>query len=75
MVLFMERVNNLEMKEIIYIIVVTIIVSCSGTRNLEDIAIYECARVGEMHIPADTRSAFPVISVHSPVSIQCRWQS
>ena len=28
-----------------------------------------------MHIPADTRSAFPVISVHSPVSIQCRWQS
>ena len=47
MVLFMERVNNLEMKERIYIIVVTIIVSCSGTRNLEDIAIYECARVGE----------------------------
>ena len=30
---------------------------------------------GRMHIPADTRSAFPVISVHSPVSIQCRWQS
>ena len=29
----------------------------------------------KMHIPADTRSAFPVISVHSPVSIQCRWQS
>ena len=28
-----------------------------------------------VHIPADTRSAFPVISVHSPVSIQCRWQS
>ena len=28
-----------------------------------------------LHIPADTRSAFPVISVHSPVSIQCRWQS
>ena len=26
-----------------------------------------------VHIPADTRSAFPVISVHSPVSIQCRW--
>ena len=32
-------------------------------------------RNGYMHIPADTRSAFPVISVHSPVSIQCRWQS
>ena len=28
-----------------------------------------------MHIPADTRSAFPVISVQSPVSIQCCWQS
>ena len=28
-----------------------------------------------LHIPADTRSAFPVISVHSPVSIQYRWQS
>ena len=30
---------------------------------------------GCMHIPADTRSAFPVISVQSPVSIQCCWQS
>lgn len=29
----------------------------------------------KVHIPADTRSAFPVISVHSPVSIQYRWQS
>ena len=28
-----------------------------------------------MHIPADTRSAFPLISVHSPVTIQYRWQS
>ena len=28
-----------------------------------------------LHIPADTRSAFPVISVQSPVSIQCCWQS
>ena len=28
-----------------------------------------------MHIPADTRSAFPVISVQSPVSIQYCWQS
>ncbi|MDC1875587.1 hypothetical protein ABHZ18_18095, partial [Bacteroides uniformis] len=26
-----------------------------------------------LHIPADTRSAFPVISVQSPVSIQCCW--
>ena len=32
-------------------------------------------KVSGMHIPADTRSAFPVISVHSPVSIQYRWQS
>ena len=29
----------------------------------------------KVHIPADTRSAFPVISVQSPVSIQCCWQS
>ena len=28
-----------------------------------------------VHIPADTRSAFPVISVQSPVSIQYCWQS
>ena len=28
-----------------------------------------------LHIPVDTRSAFPVISVQSPVSIQCCWQS
>ena len=31
--------------------------------------------VVSVHIPADTRSAFPVISVQSPVSIQCCWQS
>ena len=35
----------------------------------------EIIRFAEMHIPADTRSAFPVISVQSPVSIQCCWQS
>lgn len=28
-----------------------------------------------VHIPADPRSAFPVISVQFPVSIQYRWQS
>ena len=32
-------------------------------------------RYFKLHIPADTRSAFPVISVQSPVSIQCCWQS
>ena len=32
-------------------------------------------RGASVHIPADTRSAFPVISVQSPVSIQCCWQS
>ena len=42
--------------------------------------IYEPNLIGEespseLHIPADTRSAFPVISVQSPVSIQYRWQS
>ena len=31
--------------------------------------------IDPVHIPADTRSAFPVISVQSPVSIQCCWQS
>ena len=31
--------------------------------------------ISTLHIPADTRSAFPVISVQSPVSIQCCWQS
>jgi len=31
--------------------------------------------ISAVHIPADTRSAFPVISVQSPVSIQCCWQS
>ena len=34
----------------------------------------ECINIS-VHIPADTRSAFPVISVQSPVSIQCCWQS
>ena len=29
----------------------------------------------KLHIPVDTRSAFPMISVQSPVSIQYRWQS
>ena len=32
-------------------------------------------KLAKVHIPADTRSAFPVISVQSPVSIQCCWQS
>lgn len=35
----------------------------------------EITRTRSVHIPADTRSAFPVISVQSPVSIQCCWQS
>ena len=38
-------------------------------------SIFDCMAVGSVHIPADTRSAFPVISVQSPVSIQCCWQS
>lgn len=36
---------------------------------------YSILMYGSVHIPADTRSAFPVISVQSPVSIQCCWQS
>ena len=39
----------------------------------DDIARF--VRSDRVHIPADTRSAFPVISVQSPVSIQCCWQS
>ena len=35
----------------------------------------ECEEWSYVHIPADTRSAFPVISVQSPVSIQYCWQS
>ena len=40
--------------------------------NKEDLKV---AKFVDVHIPADTRSAFPVISVQSPVSIQCCWQS
>lgn len=39
-----------------------------SSRDKQEIELY-------VHIPADTRSAFPVISVQSPVSIQCCWQS
>ena len=39
------------------------------------LSVYDIKRIIRMHIPADTRSAFPVISVQSPVSIQCCWQS
>ncbi|RGV57370.1 hypothetical protein DWW10_04850 [Bacteroides intestinalis] len=35
------------MSKIIYLLAMTIIVSCSSTRILEGIAIYECERVGE----------------------------
>ena len=48
MVLHIERVKNKEMKKIIYTFFATVIVSCSSTRNLEDIAIYESEQVGEM---------------------------
>lgn len=48
-------------------------------RGVDDKVIADIMEVKEeafmMHIPADTRSAFPVISVQSPVSIQCCWQS
>ena len=47
--------------------------------EIENYEVYKHSEVvdGEvkLHIPADTRSAFPVISVQSPVSIQYRWQS
>lgn len=43
--------------------------------TIEYVEAYDDEIVKRMHIPADTRSAFPVISVQSPVSIQCCWQS
>lgn len=49
-----------------------------GRRSIKEISMstfYNSERLKYMHIPADTRSAFPVISVQSPVSIQCCWQS
>ena len=45
------------------------------TSKLRYHAMIEDVACGVVHIPADTRSAFPVISVQSPVSIQCCWQS
>ena len=42
---------------------------------IERLRNYLTSRKLYVHIPADTRSAFPVISVQSPVSIQCCWQS
>ena len=59
------------------------------SRRFSRIGLYDLKRMGAvvkkaryfitchelLHIPADTRSAFPVISVQSPVSIQCCWQS
>lgn len=47
----------------------------SATDNSTNIVTGINNAIVKVHIPADTRSAFPVISVHSPVSIQCRWQS
>lgn len=43
--------------------------------NSVDVAVVGHFVGSRVHIPADTRSAFPVISVQSPVSIQYRWQS
>ena len=49
----------------------------TGFRSFVESPIYEKyeKEIQNVHIPADTRSAFSVISVHSPVSIQYRWQS
>ena len=57
-----EKVNYQEVYDLYQL--------CSETKDLREF----CADYG-VHIPADTRSAFPVISVQSPVSIQCCWQS
>ena len=44
-------------------------------QNVGSLIWNEKQDIAALHIPADTRSAFPVISVQSPVSIQCCWQS
>ena len=62
-----ESVLSQDYPDIEYIVVD----GASKDRSLEVINRYK----DRMHIPADTRSAFPVISVQSPVSIQCCWQS
>ena len=56
--------------------------TCDYVKNGVSILITGASGTGKswlgtafVHIPADTRSAFPVISVQSPVSIQCCWQS
>ena len=46
-----------------------------GVRNYKEGDVVMIGSNVPLHIPADTRSAFPVISVQSPVSIQCCWQS
>ena len=51
-------------------------IETEGFSNLTVTSIMRQAEIEPvLHIPADTRSAFPVISVQSPVSIQCCWQS
>ena len=45
------------------------------SKRISDYFEMTCYNFVILHIPADTRSAFPVISVQSPVSIQCCWQS
>lgn len=47
-------------------------IMCITDKQFEQIELFYGKK---LHIPADTRSAFPVISVQSPVSIQCCWQS
>ena len=51
---------------------------CGMAQSLEKMQWFnepEQWKIENLHIPADTRSAFPVISVQSPVGIQCCWQS
>ena len=47
----------------------------SGNKHKLELGLGSNLGIYNVHIPADTRSAFPVISVQSPVSIQCCWQS
>ena len=64
----MENINNKLVEN------VNVVVNNKNNKDMKQEATYKTIKAN-MHIPADTRSAFPVISVQSPVSIQCCWQS
>lgn len=65
----------------VFVLFVYLLIHASLTHAMQSrefylsISYFALYAVFRVHIPVDTRSAFPVISVQSPVSIQYRWQS